>query len=222
MEEKTMHFNPYYNKQISYDDLDYITDEHVYNHGINITSDKMYKEAHDFNDHMFEMQKKREIYVRDLWKVLIFNCLAFIAIIYFTLCFGSLDFLNTDILSPCYKISNSISFCVLSLNLIFLVFIYFVFIKKQYGLKTAIGILIFAVPMNTVSILLIVFNIILLKPLKKHHDAIKNDAGYPYFIPLELTFFDEAAMEKAKKSVREYRFEDYQIDSDTEMGIPEL
>lgn len=217
-----MHFNPYYNKQISYDDLDYITDEHVYNHGINITSDKMYKEAHDFNDHMFEMQKKREIYVRDLWKVLIFNIVMAILLILHTLLFESLDFIDSEKISLVYKISHSSYPCMILLLIIFLIFTLVVFIKKNYEQRYAAGILLLAVPINLVTLVLILFNIILLKPLKKHHDAIKNDVGYPYFIPLELTFFNEEVMEKAKKSVREYRFEDYQIDSDTEMGIPEL
>ena len=108
-----MHFNPYYNKQISYDDLDYITDEHVYNHGINITSDKMYKEAHDFNDHMFEMQKKREIYVRDLWKVLIFNIVMAVLLILHTLLFESLDFIDSEKISLVYKISHSSYPCMI-------------------------------------------------------------------------------------------------------------
>lgn len=217
-----MHFNRYYNKQISIDELDYITEENIQTQSINITSDKMYTEVHDFNDHMFEMQKKREIYVRDFWKVLIFNIAAFLAIYAFTFTFGSFEFIVSEKLSLCYKISQNIPFCLIYLTIIYLLFFIVVFLKKKYEKKYFLSIMLLAVPVNFCTIAPIIFNIYFFKILKSHHDAIKYDAGYPYFLPINMTFYNEEVMDKVKKSVREYSFDDYKVSPDTEMGIPEL
>lgn len=217
-----MHFNRYYNRQISIDELDYITEENIQTSNINITSDKMYSEVHDYNDHMFEMQKKREIYVRDFWKVLIFNIIGYLLIFGFTFTFGSFDFIVSEKFSLFYKISKSIPFCLGTINIIYLAFFFLVFIKKKYEKKFSIGIMLLMIPVNICVVALIAFNIYFFKTLKEHHDAIKEDAGYPYFLPINMTFYNEEVMEKAKKSVKEYKFDDYKIDPDAEMGIPSL
>ncbi len=217
-----MHFNRYYNKQITIDELDYITEENIVSTNINITSDKMYAEVHDFNDHMLEMQKKREVYVRDFWKVLIFNIAAFLALFGFIFSFGVFDFIVSEKISFFYKISRNIPFCLAMYTLVFLIFFLIVFLRKKYELKYSIGILLPAILINVCTIVLIIPNIIFFKTLKKHHDAIKDDVGYPYFVPINMTFYNEEVMEKVKKSVKEYKFDDYKIDPDTEMGIPSL
>ncbi len=217
-----MHFNRYYNKQIKIDELDYITVENIQTSNINITSDKMYAEVHDFNDHMFEMQKKREVYVRDFWKVLIFNIVAFLALYAFIFSFGVFDFIISEKISLCYKISRNIPFCLAIFTLVFLIFFLIVFLRKKYELKYSVGILLPAILINICTIVLIIPDIIFFKTLKKHHDAIKDDVGYPYFVPINMTFYNEEVMEKVKKSAKEYKFDDYKIDPDTEMGIPAL
>ena len=215
-------FNNYYNKKITLDELKYITAENISAATLNVTSDKMYAEASEYNTHMIEMQKKREIYLHDFWTSLIFNAIISILIIIDTLTFDIFDFLPTEQLSLFYNIFHSVPWCNLPVIVLFGIFIFVVFIRKNYELKYPIGILLFAIPFNICSLVMIFANILLLRPLKKHHDAIKGDAGYPYFVPLNLTFFNEEALENAQKTVTDYSFDDYKISPDTDMGIPEL
>ena len=212
----------YYNKQISYDDLDYITDEHVYNHSINITSDKMYKEAHDFNDHMLEMQKKREVYVHDFWVGFFFNVVALIAVILFTYAFDSFDFIHGEKLSLVYATTRSVLVCLIGVVLGYAMYFYFIFYKKLFYLKLSTAIMIFTALFNFVNLVPLVINLILIKILRNSHNAIKGDAGYPYFIPLTMTFLAYEEENKKIKPINDYRFSDYKVSPDTEMGIPSI
>ena len=217
-----MRLNNYYNKKISLDELDYITIENISSNSINITSDKMYKEVHDFNDHMLEMQKKREVYVHDFWVGFFFNVVALIAVILFTYAFDSFDFIHGEKLSLVYATTRSVLVCLIGVVLGYAMYFYFIFYKKLFYLKLSTALMIFTALFNFVNLVPLVINLILIKILRNSHNAIKGDAGYPYFIPLTMTFLAYEEENKKIKPINDYRFSDYKVSPDTEMGIPSI
>lgn len=217
-----MKYNNYYNKKISLDELDYITIENISSSSINITSDKMYKEVHDFNDHMLEMQKKREVYVRDFWVAFFFNLIALFSVSLFTYAFDSLDFVNGEKLSLVYGTTHSVLVCLIGVVLGYAMYFYFIFYKKLFYLKLSTAIMIFTALFNFVNLVPLAINLVLIKILRNSHNAIKGDAGYPYFIPLTMTFLAYEEENKKIKAINDYRFSDYKVSPDTEMGIPSI
>ncbi|MBR3970340.1 MAG: hypothetical protein IKJ87_04605 [Ruminococcus sp.] len=222
-----MRYNSYYNKKIRLDELEYITADDISNAHINITSDKMYKEAHDFNDHMIEMQKKREVYVKDLYGTLFFNLIMSVIVYVFTL-FMDMDeilMIPNQILpklSMLYLASGKVWICLLLLFIVEIIFYYLVFFKKNYNPLVGAVILMIGVFVNMLMILPIIVNIFILKIVRDAHDAIKGDAGYPYFVPLNMTYFREDDDDKNTKAMEDYKFDDYIISPDADMGIPTI
>lgn len=217
-----MKYNNYYNNKISLEELDYITIENISSSSINITSDKMYKEVSEYNGHMLQMQRKREVYVHDFWIAFFFNLIALFSVSLFTYAFDSLDFIDGEKLSLVYGATHSVLACLIGVVLGYAMCFYFIFYKKLFYLKLSTAIMFFTALFNFVNLVPLVINLVLIKILRNSHNAIKGDAGYPYFIPLTMTFLAYEEENKKIKSVNDYRFSDYKVSPDTEMGIPSI
>lgn len=198
--------------------LKYITQEHIDEGCINVTSAEMYAEVQEFNTEMLRMQRKREPFLRDLWLMILMNA--------FLVPVGFLSMNRKR--SILYAVTGgSLLPAFLAVLLFTAVFVYFVIYRKNYSWK--IGMLltgILLVPVNLLLITNVAANGISLYLMEKVDSSIRDQIGYPHFVQLVTSYIREDencsgdAMDEAEPlfSFDKYKNNDIGMLADTDIG----
>lgn len=180
-----MRFNGYYDRIITADELNYITQTDLEKSCINITSSEMYKEVTDYNEHMIHMRHKKAVYFCDFWGAFLLNIIVFLASL--VILIKDLDNLSLalklgiDNLALCYGFSALLTSAV----------IYFAFYRKNFSLKLHLPLCALLVCINYVFIISFAADIFLFRIIEKLDNSLKNDIGYPTFIQLNTLYHIE-------------------------------
>jgi hypothetical protein len=180
-------------------DLKYITPLDIQAAHLNVTSAEMYDEAKKFNMHMYDMQRKRRRFLRDMWGILILNVIMFaLAIPTATSPFTSLVFKATGGSGPVLMATGgNLPLTYLPAAIYAVAFIYFILIKKLYNWKLILLLSLIAVPTHYAFIMLAIGNAVLVKKIYETDEEIKDEVGYPGFAELLLSFIrDEESLEE--------------------------
>lgn len=171
-------------------DLKYITPLDIQSASFNVLSAEMYDEAKRFNQHMYDMQVRRQHFMRDLWKILTLNIIVFAVAIptalsdYTSLVFrltgGKGLFLSST--------GGNIILTYLPAVLYAAALLYFIFIRKIYNWKLMLILSLLPIPTNYAFAVLIIGNTFFAKKMNDTDNEIKDEVGYPSFAELHLSF----------------------------------
>lgn len=215
-----MHFfNRYYNKTVKLSDLKYVTQENIDSAAVNVTSAAMYAEVHDLNDHFHEMQKKRHLYLGELWGT--------ISILFSTLFFAMLDFLRYtpqeveecgSMPSILLHMSRNFWFCMLLVIVLAIMTVYFIYIRKFFDWKLALALMLILSAVHIIFLIPVIFLPIVINIMKKFYDSMKDDVGYPHFVILTASYIRDE--ENAEDGVMDkISFDDFKIKPEDDEGF---
>jgi hypothetical protein len=172
-------------------ELKYITQEHIDEAHINITSPEMYAEARDFNTHMLRMRRKRVLFLTDYWLMLGFTFLSFLAgqVIGW---FRRPEELCGFLMEP-WIVSTLITWMFIFL------FCYFIIYRKMYNWKAGLLISLIPVPVTYIFLITAAANAVILRMIDKTDRSIRDEAGYPHFVELRLTYIRPEQEEEERK-----------------------
>ena len=179
-------------------DLKYITPLDIQAAHLNVTSAEMYDEAKKFNKHMYDMQRKRRRFLRDMWGILILNVVILaLALPTATSDTTSLLFRATGGRGPVgMATGGNLTLTCLPAVIYAAAFIYFILIKKLYNWKLMLILSLIPIPTHYAFIVLAIGNTILVKKMNDVDNEIKDEVGYPGFAELHLSYIrDEDSLE---------------------------
>ena len=179
-------------------DLKYITPLEIQAAHLNVTSAEMYDEAKKFNQHMYDMQRIRHRFLRDMWGILILNVVVFaLAIPTAASPYTSLLFSATGGRGPLGMAEGgNLTLTYLPAVIYAAAFIYFILIKKLYNWKLMLILSLIPIPTHYAFIALAIGNVILVKKMYDTDNEMKDEVGYPYFAELHLSYIrDEESLE---------------------------
>ena len=180
-------------------DLKYITPLDIEAAHLNVTSAEMYDEAKKFNQHMYDMQRRRHRFLRDMWSLILLNIFMFAV---------AMPTAMSSYTSLAFRLSGGSGLVMMAkggnLFLTYLpaviyaaAFVYFIVIKKFYSSSLIFILTLIAVPTNYAFLLMAIFNAILVKKMNDVDNEIKEEPGYPGFAELHLSFIrDEESLEE--------------------------
>ena len=169
-------------------DLKYITQENIDKACIDASSSEIFAEAENYNRHMSHMRIKRRSFMRDYIGLVTGNVI-FTGI-------GLVDILSLDFDgfsraigytgSLLYKLTDSI-LCAFIPWLVFVIaFMYFVVARHIYKWQFGLLFAVLLIPASNLYIFPSAANIIMLYIMEKKDSAIRDEVGYPHFIPLTV------------------------------------
>lgn len=168
------------------EDLKYITPIDINAAHLNVTSAEMYEEAKNFNQHMYDMQRKRHRFNLDMMSIIVFNIIVFAVGCGTAICsYTSLMFYLTGGRG---FIGGNVHIAVIPAVIYAIAFVYVILIRKVYDWRV---ILAFSfVPMFTsyAFIPLAIGNVLIIRNAKQIDDEIKGEPGYPGFAELVLSY----------------------------------
>lgn len=210
-----------YEKIIRLSEYKYITQEHIDEAYINVTSAEMYSEVQEYNHHVLSMQKSKWRFRRDFWQFLILNIVVFLGGL-FMLIMGFKGSLM------CRISRENIKPCFFYAYILFFALIYFVLFRKNYSWYLGLIFSALLVPVHLIFIIAAAANPFILRMMKNVDDSMKGDAGYPGFAQLVTSYIrdeepaEDGVMDEAgEKSEPEpkYSFDKYRIKPEDDRGM---
>lgn len=199
-------------------ELKFITQEHIDETCINVTSAEMYVEVQEFNTEMLRMQRKRAPFLRDFWLMILMNAVLTPA--------GFLSMNKKR--SMLYALTGgSLLPGFLAVLIFFASFGYFILYRRNYS--WILGVLltgIMLVPVNSLLITAVIANGFILHLMEKVDRSIRDHAGYPHFIMLVTSYLREDenssqdTMDEPEPpfSFDKYKNNDLKMLADTDIG----
>lgn len=186
------------------EDLKYITPLDIQAAHLNITSAEMYEEAKNFNQFMYDMQRKRWRFLRDYWAMIMLNILMLIIGCATSLSsYTSLLFLATGGRGPLGMAVGGNMYVTLAPAVIYVIlFVWLIMLKKIYNWRLAVVMTAILIPVNYCFAALTIANAILFRVMYRTDEEIKDEPGYPGFAELTLSFIrdEENAEDKGMDS----------------------
>ncbi len=188
-------------------DLKYITPLDIQAAHLNVTSAEMYAEAKDFNRHMYDMQRIRHRFLRDMWGILILNVVIFALALptaasnYTSLLFGATGGRGPFGMAE----GGNLTLTYLPALIYAAAFVYFILIKKLYNWKLILVLSLIPIPTHYAFIALAIGNTLLVKKMNDTDNEMKDEVGYPHFVELTLSYIrdEENAEDNGMESYSE-------------------
>ena len=178
----------------------YVTQKHIDSGVFNVKSAEEFSDVQTYNANMINFRKQRYRFLAEYWWVVGTNALIVPLILYCKPEINPLFQVNiSDYKWLLYTLCASFAF----------LFIFFVMHKKDYDWKKCLVYTSLLVPIDTVYIILVIMNCLLMYLFGKLDRQLRDEPGYPHFVQLKVTVIKE---EDEKEAEEKYSFDKYKSD----------
>ncbi len=171
-------------------DLKYITQQNIDESCITAESAAVYAEADKYNLHMARMRVKRRIFLFDFLVMVMadlgFTCFGLVPILWsdFDGFAGPKRFLFSG--SLMYKLTGNVFSALIPWVIFLFAFSYFIIKRRLYKWQLGLLFAVLLIPASFIYLIPSAANILMLYLMEKTDIQIRDEIGYPHFIPLTI------------------------------------